>query len=245
MIQGKKCKISSIGVIGAMDVEVDLLINELGDAACIQIADCRFYSGEIAGVDIIVVKCGVGKVNAARVTQMMIDNYAPAVIINTGVAGGLSQDIKVGDIVIGTGLVQHDFDITFFGHVRGHLSTGHDSGKPTIFDSDDKLVELFNEAASSVVNNDCIHLGIISSGDQFIADADIKKKILSEFYAVAAEMEGAAVAQTAYYSSVPFVVVRAVSDDAEGVHPASYPDFERETAIVSAKIILEMIKKIN
>ena len=231
-----------IGIIGAMDTEVKELISEMDDTERISLYGNDFYSGRINGVRAVVVKCGIGKVNAARCAQIMIDKFEVSAIVNSGIAGGVSLELNVGDICLGSGMIQHDYDLTPFGYVKGYISTGLTGDEPTIFKADRGLLDFFKRAAGEVAGDRHILEGIIISGDQFIADLEKKKELHSEFGAIAAEMEGAAIAQVAAYAEVPFVVLRVISDLANGEGPASFEEFEKEAADLSMAITNKVLE---
>lgn len=225
-----------IGIIGAMDTEVKELISEMNDAEKISLYGNCFYKGSINGTEVIVVKCGIGKVNAARCAQIMIDKFDVSAIVNSGIAGGVAPELSVGDICLGASMIQHDYDLTPFGYVKGYISTGLAGDEPTAFKADRELLDIFEKAASEVAGDKHLLKGVVVSGDQFIADLDKKKELHSEFGAIAAEMEGAAIAQVAAYAEVPFVVLRVISDLANGEGPASFEEFEKEAADLSMSI---------
>lgn len=242
---------ATFGVIGAMSIEIENLRAALSDVETREIAGLTFYSGTLGRHRVVLVQSGIGKVNAARCTQILIDRYAPDYLINTGIAGGVGKGLAVADVVIGTELVQHDFDVTFFGYARGNLCAGKD-GKPTVFTSDAALVERFRAAAETLVEPARVKTGRIATGDQFVADRALKHDIAGTFGAIAAEMEGGAIAQTAAAAGVPFIVIRAISDladeDDEALSKVSDGDesvsqsFDRMTADLSANILLKMIQ---
>lgn len=234
-----------IGIIGAMANETEHLQKLLQSTKPEKIGDLLYFIGELAGHTVIVVKCGVGKVNAARCTQLLIDHYNPDIIINTGIAGGISPELNVGDLVIGTGFVQHDFDVTAFGHAHGYPCTGEDDTKPTIFQSDERLIHPLKSAATEVIPKEKIREGLIATGDRFVSDPDEKKKIRELFGAVAVEMEGGAIAQTACFDQTPFVAVRTISDLADGSAAESFDVFEKDTAALSAAVIKKFLKNIG
>lgn len=230
------------GLIGAMDSEVDILISKLENKEEIKRGSILFYKGTLCGKDVVVAKCGIGKVCSAICAQTMIDLFNVDVIINTGVAGGLAHGIKVGDIVISDALVQHDFDLSLFGYAKGYLpcSGQKDKSVPTRFIPDAETVEKLKQAAC---NAGVEYIGgTIVSGDFFISDSALKNELITRFGADAAEMEGAAIAQTAYLSGVPFAVVRAISDSADEEAVVISNEFEFKAAEVSSRIILEYLK---
>ena len=166
-----------IGIIGAMDSEVRYLIGCLKECKITKIYGMEFAAGYLCDKPVVVTKCGVGKVNAARCTQYLIDTYKPSAVINTGIGGGIAPGLKVGDAVVADGLVQHDFDVTAFGYAKGYLWTGKDKDKPTVFRPDAKVSDALVKAAESILKGTGvgIHRGIVASGDLFVADPETKK----------------------------------------------------------------------
>ena len=233
----------TIGVIGAMDIEVETLVSKLEDMKKTELYGCIFYSGCMYGRQVVILKSGVGKVNAARGTQLMIDRFSPEAILNTGIAGAIAIDLNVGDAVVATELVQHDFDTTAFGYAPGYMCNGIDPDKPTMYRADESLADKVVQAAGIVMTGSTVRKGIVATGDVFIAGAEPKRRIREMFNASAAEMEGAAIAQTASYAGVPFAVLRVMSDRADGSAPESYEEFEARSARLSAAAIEEFIKQ--
>lgn len=225
-----------IGIIGAMDIEVDTLKASIDNCKIEKVGEMTFFSGTLNGTEVIVVKCGIGKVNAARCAQTLADRFSVAAIINTGIGGGIGDGLSVGDIVIGESLVQHDFDVSGFGYAKGYMFLG-DKDKPTEYIADKRLIELIENAALKHISAQRIKKGIIATGDIFVSDAEKKSEIKNGFNALVTEMEGAAIAQTAQANNIPFAVVRALSDLADGSAAESYEAFEKETAFLSAEII--------
>ncbi len=230
-------KRKTFGVIGAMESEIRTLLARMSSPVAERAADLTFYRGEIGNCAVALVKCGVGKVNAARCTQMLIDRYAPDYVLNTGIAGGVGDGLSVGDLVIGTELVQHDFDISRFGYARGYISGFGNGSEPSVFRSNDILKQAFLRTVYAILPKNRVHEGRIATGDLFVADAGTKRRLKTEFSALAAEMEGGAIAQTAAANGVPFLVVRAISDLADGTAADSFETFEQETADLSARVI--------
>lgn len=233
----------TIGIIGAMDSEVALLHACLTQAEVRRIGDLAFHSGILGDKQVVVVRCGVGKVNAARCTQLLIDAFHPDYIVNTGIAGGIGEGLCVGDVVVATGLMQHDFDVTAFGYARGNLCNRKAADQPTIFCSDKALVNQLVQAAESVAPGR-VKLGTIVTGDVFISSREQKQFLYQTFHAAAAEMEGGAIAQVAQANGIPFVVLRAISDLADGSAASSIETFERETADLSAGIIQRLVHQL-
>lgn len=229
----------ALGIIGAMQSEVALLHACLEQVQVQTIGGLEFHSGFLGGKQVVVVQCGVGKVNAARCTQLLVDFFHPDCIVNTGIAGGIAQGLAVGDVIVATGLIQHDFDVTAFGYAKGNLCDRAASDKPTLFCADAQLIERLIMATQAVAPNRC-RQGVIVTGDVFISAREQKESLRQTFQAVAAEMEGGAIAQVAQANGVPFVVLRAISDLADGTAAASFDIFEQETADLSAAIIRQL-----
>ncbi len=232
---------SRIGIIGAMDSEIERLVSRLENKKETEVSGYAFHSGVLCGRPVIILKCGVGKVNAARGTQLLIDRFAPDAILNTGIAGAASPDLHVGDAVIASGLVQHDFDVTAFGYAPGYLCTGVDHDKPTVFQPDKDLSDMLTKEAGQILKEASVKEGIIATGDVFVADAQKRSYLCSQFNAVAVDMESAAIAQTASCAAMPFAVLRVISDNADGEAAEISDQFEADTAKRSAEIIMESL----
>lgn len=232
----------TFGVIGAMESEVKNLIGAMENVQTERVHDLTFYRGAFGNHSVVVVKSGIGKVSAARCAQMLIDRYSPDYLINTGIAGGVGEGLGIGDLVIGTELVQHDFDLTRFGYARGYVSGFGDGKRPSYFRSDEELVRKFLRTVYTFLPENRVHEGRIATGDLFVADAPTKARLRSEYSALAAEMEGAAIAQTATMNGIPFIVVRVISDLADGTAAESFDTFEQETANFSARVIETCIR---
>lgn len=231
-----------IGIIGAMDSEVDNLIKRMADTAVTEYAGRRFVTGTLASKNVVVVQSGIGKVAAAITAQMLIDRFGVCALLNTGMAGGLNPRLAVKDLVIGMGALQHDFDLTAFGHVRGYIGGGGDDTKPTLFAADKTLAEKALAAAKQVLpeGNKSL-LGIIASGDIFVDDSALKASLRDDFGADAAEMEGAAIAQTAVANGVPFLILRTISDLAEHDASVSFDELERYAGQLAGDITTALL----
>lgn len=208
-----------IGIIAAMDEEIATIKNLMQDVETKKIFDLEFIIGKINSKGVILVKCGAGKVHAARTTQILIDNFNIDYIINVGTAGGLNDDIEIGDIVIAEKLVQHDYDITAGGYEKGYVSN---TGK--YFECDKKLIERSKDTINSLNENFKAVVGLIATGDIFVQDINVKNSIKEEFDADCVEMEGAAIAQVCTLDKIPFIVIRAISDKPNGNNGV---DFEK------------------
>ena len=213
-----------LGIIGAMEMEVETLLGLLEDKKTTVHAATAFHEGKLDGLDVVVVQCGIGKVNAALCVQMLCDFYAVTHLVNTGIAGSLDPVLDIGDLVISLDAMYHDVDVTNFGYVPGQMA-----GMPAAFAADAALVEAAYGAAEQV-NPGHTRKGRVASGDQFVCTQDLKDKIIAVTGAQCTEMEGAAIAQAAYRNQIPFVIIRAISDKADNSAEMDYPTFERIAA---------------
>ena len=230
----------TIGIIGAMEVEVAILKEKMEDVRIIKKASLDFYEGLLAGKKVVVVSSGIGKVNAGICAQILADVFSVDAIINTGIAGSLNKNINIGDIVLSTDVVQHDMDATGFGYRKGQIPQ-----MPVFFfNADDNLRRLAAEVCKEVNPDIQVFEGRIASGDQFVCDQDVKNRIVSEFSAYATEMEGAAIGQAAYLNEIPFLVVRAISDKADGSAQMDYSEFEKAAVDHSVRLTLNMLARI-
>ena len=225
------------GIIGAMDEEVDTLKEAMTDENIRHIAGVDFHEGKLDGNDVVIAKCGVGKVNAAICVQVMIDVFGVDRIINTGVAGSLDADIDIGDIVVSTDAVQHDMDVTVLGYARGEIPYSSQS----IFPADEEMRKSAARAVRELAPDIHVFEGRVCSGDQFIASREQKERIISEFGGLCCEMEGAAIAQVCSLNEIPFVIIRAISDKADDSEEMSYVEFEHAAAERCAAITRYMI----
>ena len=230
-----------IGIIAAEQEEFESILEEMKEEDRKDIYELTFVKGKIKEKTCILVKGGVGKVNAARATQILIDNFKPDYIINVGVAGGLNPMLNIGDIVIGETLVQHDFDITAFGHTKGYIPGVGDK----IY-SDEYLINKIEEAIGNqeerVYNYE---KGVIASGDIFCTEIPMRDKIYAKFNAECVEMEGAAIAQVCSLCNVPFVVIRSISDTPNGKNEVTYQQFIELASKRCANILKEFLKELQ
>lgn len=220
-----------IGIISAMDLELKELTEKLVNKKEEMHAGVMYYTGILEGVEVALCTCGVGKVNAAMHTQILIDRYKPDVIIQNGIAGSLSPDVKFFDIVIGDELVYHDMQ-EFVLEQYGPLEK--------VYYADKNLVE----TARKVMENENVHVGRIATGDWFVSNAADKADIVNRTHALCTEMEGCAVAHTAYLNEVPFLVMRAISDMADDSAEVDYEEFQFKAADRAVEIVLKLIKQI-
>jgi len=216
-----------IGIIGAMDVEVRDLRADMTDLRSEKHASMEFCIGRLNGKDVVVVRSGVGKVNAAVCTQILSDIYKVDAVINTGVAGSLRAEINIGDIVVSTDAIQHDMEATCFGYEPGEVPQ---MGKRT-FDADEKLRALIVKTCHEVNPDIGVFEGRVASGDRFVAGDENKRHIREVYGGCCTEMEGCAIAQAAWLNHIPFVIIRAISDKADGSAVMDYDEFEAKAAV--------------
>lgn len=230
---------TKIGIIGAMEVEVEYLKEQLEDVRVTKRANMEFNEGVLGGVPVVVVKCGIGKINAGICAQVLCDLYDVTHVINTGVAGSLDSAINIGDVVVSVDAVHHDFDLTNVGYEPGQV--------PDIdvlaFPADPELRAAAVEAVRSAAPEIGVFEGRVASGDQFVHTDEEKRRIVSAFGGRCCEMEGASIAHVCYLNGVPFVIVRAISDKADGSSSVDYPTFEKVAARHCAQIVEHMLAK--
>ena len=229
-----------IGIIGAMEEEVANIKNPMSDIEIIEKANMSFVKGKIDGKELVVVRSGIGKVNAGICTQILADIFAVSVVINTGIAGAINNNINIGDIVISTDAVQTDMDATAFGYELGQIPRM----EMKAFPADEKLIELAVQKCKEVNPDINIFKGRISTMDKFVAGKEIKKEIEKKFNAFCTEMEGAAIAQAAYLNNIKFLIIRAISDKADGSAGVDYVEFEKEAIKHCTKLTLALINSI-
>lgn len=224
-----------LGIVSAMQEELDLVLKDMTINEETKKANMTFYKGILDNKDIIAVVCGIGKVNAAVCSQILISEFNVTSIINVGVAGGIGKDIYPGDVVVGTNLVQHDIDTTVFGDPHGQI--------PRLdtfdFKCDEALVKASLEACEEIKEINTFS-GRIISGDQFISSVEKIQWFEKEFNAMACEMEGASIAQVCYLNNIPFVVIRSISDNANN---GAHMDYEKfiPIAVRNSTILLKNI----
>ncbi len=229
-----------IAILGAMDQEVALLKASLENVSVSEYAHLNFYSGTLHGVEVVVVKCGIGKVAASVATTVLIDRFAPDFVVNTGSAGGFDADLQIGDLVIGTSVQHHDVDVTHFGYERGQVY-----GMPAIFPCDERLIVAAEHAAKDVVHVTSKR-GLICTGDSFIGCDEAASRLRGLFPDMrAVEMEGAAIGQTCYMLDTPFVVIRSLSDIAGQSSTVSFKSYIDKAAHNSAELVMGMIAELS
>lgn len=229
---------SKIGIIGAMDLEVSTLKSHMTDVQIVKKAGMEFHEGTLNGVSAVVVRCGIGKVNAALCVQILADAFQVTHVINTGVAGSLNADLDIGDILISKDALHHDMDVTIFGYQLGEVPQ---MGRLE-FPADARMMEVAKSSCEKVCNDVHAIYGRVVSGDQFISDSVVKDRLIQVFHGDCAEMEGASIAHGAYLNQIPFVIIRAISDKADGSAEMDYPLFENAAAERSAKLVEDMIQ---
>ena len=231
-------KTEVIGIIGAMDVEVKTLKEAAKITKTTEVCGMEFFEGKIGGKNVVIVKCGMGKVNAGLCANTLINDFGCTKIINTGVAGSLDNKIDIGDIVVSTDAVQHDFNVTYLGFKRGEVPyTGLYA-----FSADETLRAAAVKAVEECAPEIHVFEGRVCTGDQFISTAEQRDTITSNFGGLCCEMEGGAIAQVCYLNSVPFVIIRAISDKPNETEFVDYTVFEAQAAVRCANIVLYMVE---
>lgn len=228
-----------IAIIAAMEEEVQILRGDMKNTATENVVGCEFTEGLLGGKEVVLLKSGIGKVNAAMSTTILLERYKPDYVINTGSAGGFHHSLNVGDVVISTEVRHHDVDVTIFDYEYGQVP-----GMPPAYIADEKLREVATESSKSVTEIQVVE-GLIATGDSFMNDADrvefVRSKI-GDIYAV--EMEAAAVSQVCHQYQTPFIVIRALSDIAGKESNISFDQFLDKAAINSSEIVMKMLEQI-
>ncbi|MFA8436592.1 MAG: 5'-methylthioadenosine/adenosylhomocysteine nucleosidase [Marinifilaceae bacterium] len=229
-----------IGIIGAMEVEVVNLRKQLNNSNEVKKGGFTFFEGQLHGIEVVLLQSGIGKVNAAIGTALMIDNFQPNYVINTGCAGGFPSDLEVGDIVISSDVLHHDMDCTVFGYKDGQVP-----GMPASFEANELLINLADKAVHKLTDLKTKR-GTITTGDQFMNSPERTLQLKERFpQAEAVEMEGAAIAQTCFQFDVPFVVIRSISDIAGQENALQYEEFVEVAAVNSGNMVTEMIRELG
>ncbi|WP_332697600.1 5'-methylthioadenosine/adenosylhomocysteine nucleosidase [Halalkalibacter lacteus] len=229
------------GIIGAMNEEIERMKTEMTVLKTHIYATVTFYEGTMHEKDMILCKCGVGKVNAALTTQILIDKFATTHILFTGVAGAIDESLDVGDLVVSTSAMQHDIDVTALGFKKGQIPYFEGSSD---FKADKDLIEIATTVAKEKTDRHIVQ-GKIVSGDQFISNHDYVQTLRKDFDAACVEMEGAAVAQVATLNDIPFVIIRSMSDKANGEASMSFAEFTVLASEQSHLLVSSMLKYIN
>ena len=228
-----------IGIIAAMPEELAYLLQHLEDASEEKVLGNSYHTGKIDSVELVLVESGIGKVMSAMSVAILADHFQVDAVINTGSAGAVATGIAVGDVVIADKLCYHDVDVTAFGYDYGQMAR-----QPLYFESDKKFISLIQESLSKL--DQTWHLGLIATGDSFVAGED-KIKVIKEHFpqVLAVEMEGAAIAQAAYALNLPFLVVRAMSDNANHEASVSFDEFIVEAGRRSAQALMTLLQSIK
>lgn len=227
------------GIICAMNLEVEGVIALMTDTEEKTVDGVTFYKGKLGKSEVVAVECGIGKVNAAICTRMMIDFYKPDCIINSGVAGALSTQVSVGDVVIATSAVQHDYDSTAFGDPKGLITCPN--GNIINFPADEELSQKLCEAADKLEDTRAFR-GVVATGDKFVSDSEERLSIGKEFSALACEMEGGAMAQVCYRAGVPFAILRSISDDIGHNTTVDFNEFKIMAAKKTVDVLSEVLR---
>ena len=231
---------TKLGIIGAMELEVETLLEKMEEKSSCVMAKSTFYTGKLQGLDAVVVQCGVGKVNAAICAQILCSCFGVTHLVNTGIAGALSAELDIGDLVVSRDAMYHDFDCVHFGYEMGRVP-GMDV---VAFPADAGMMDLAY-AAAEAVNPGHTKVGRVASGDLFVAEKAAKEAIIAKTGALCTEMEGAAIAQTAYRNGIPFVILRAISDKADDSAEMDYPTFERIAAHRCADMTMHLAAQLS
>ena len=231
---------TKLGIIGAMAVEVELLKEKMENLTVTNHAGMEFYDGRLLSMPAVVVQCGVGKVNAAMCAQVLCSIFGVTHLVNTGIAGSLFANLDIGDLVVSRDAMYHDFDCVHFGYDFGKVP-GMDV---VAFPADEAMIG-YACAAAEAVNPGHSRIGRVASGDLFVAEKAAKERIIERTNAICTEMEGAAIAQTAYRNGVPFVILRAISDKADDSAEMDYPTFEAIAARRCAEVAMNMAAQLK
>lgn len=229
-----------IGIIGAMDEEVSQIVENMSGIEKYDIASMVFYKGTFEDRDVIVVRSGIGKVNAGICTQVLATKFGVDYVINTGIAGSLNKDIDICDIVVSKDTLQHDMDATGFGYAEGVIPRMDTS----VFNADERLINIAQESCKEAQLPVKVHVGRVVSGDQFIQSKQKKDWLVDKFKGDCTEMEGAAIAQAAHLNGIPFLILRAISDKADDSANMDYGEFEKEAISNSVSLLKKMIPQI-
>ena len=229
----------TLGIIGAEQQEIDLLLEHLSLEKTVKKAGLSFFCGTIHEYPVVIVKAGIGKVNAAACTQMLIDLFDVKMIVNTGAAGSLDSRINIGDIVVSTEVIQHDLDVTDLGYKPGDVR-----GTGKVFTSDKLLHDLAVSCSHKANPDVTVYEGLILTGDQFISGQEKKNWLIDTFHGLCAEMEGGAIAHVASLNEVPFLIIRSISDKADGSATMDYTQFSKMASYHSARLVEALIEKL-
>lgn len=230
-----------IGIIGAMEVEVAELKSRMENASVTKKAGMEFVTGQLFGQEAVLVRSGIGKVNAAACAQILCDCFGVTAMLNTGIAGALHPDIRIGDVVIATDALQHDMDAVAFGYAPGVIP----QMPVSVFTADEALGALAEATCREDIPEIGVHRGRVVSGDQFVASREVKNRIVELFAGYCTEMEGAAIAQVAYLNEVPYMIIRAISDQADDEAGMDYGTFEALAIAHMVTLVEGMCKRMS
>ena len=228
-----------IGIIGAMEEEIASLKEKMEQVTCKKKAGMEFQEGILRGKQVVVVRSGIGKVNAAVCTQILADDYQVDAVLNTGIAGSLNNEINIGDIVVSQDVLQHDMDATGFGYERGQIPRM----ETLSFAADEELADLAQKKCKEVNPDISVFKGRIASGDQFVSSKEVKTDIVETFGGFCVEMKEAAIGQAAYLNQIPFLIIRAISDKADDSATVDYSTFEKKAIEHCVNLTLAMIEE--
>lgn len=227
-----------VGIIGAMDEEVELLIKEMKNKKVYNYTKMNFYQGKINTKDVVIVRCGIGKVNAAVCTQVLLDKFDIKYVINTGIAGSLDNSIDIGDIVLSRNSIQYDMDVRAFGYNIGQVPRMD----VLSFDSSEYLIRKTSDVCENIgINN---FIGTVVTGDTFVSDNNHKERLKKEFSGLCTEMEGAAIGHVCYLNDIEFIIIRSISDKADDSSSLDYKEFEKIAISNSVNIVNNLLKEI-
>lgn len=232
-------KTQPIGIIGAMKVEVESILGAAEIASVESHASMRFHLGTLSGVPVVVAQCSPGKVNSALCAQVMADHYHPRAILNIGVAGGIGRDVHIGDVVIATSCVECDYDCTALGSPLGEMNIPPDNREITELPCDPVVSGKLRQAAEGLYGR--AHMGVVATGDQFVADPAEGNRLNARFGALACEMEGGSTVHACLLNNIPCAVLRSISDNANDEATVDFPAFARESAYKIQKLLADVI----
>ena len=230
-----------IGIIGAMEEEVSCLKEQMTEVSVTRKASMDFYEGLLEGKKAVVVRSGIGKVNAAVCAQILADDFKAEAIINTGIACSLNNDINIGDIVLSTDVLYHDMDATGFGYPKCQIPQMEEFSFPANVRMRQEALLVCREVNPEIQ----VFEGRIASGDQFVSDKALKDEIIKNTGAFACEMEGAAIGHTAYLNHIPFLIIRAISDKADGSASMDYAEFEAKAIEHSVRLTQGLLARLG
>lgn len=234
----KIMRLGKLGIIGAMEIEVGLFIENLVDLKVEEYANIKFYIGKLEDRDVVIAKSGIGKVNSGMCTQIMISRFGVEVIINTGVAGAISKELSIYDVVIGESVIQYDFDLTSFGYNIGRIP----NMKEANILCTESLANKAFKAVKELFGENKVKKGVIVTGDKFINNQEKKKWLRDELNGMCGEMESGAIGQVCTLNSVPYIIVRVISDKADQKASINIEEFVENASIESKNIVTEIIK---